>query len=305
MFFLLLIFNLIARVHLYEPITEFTNIAKAKVRVNQINSKTLQNNYVATVDSKKIQPEHEKEEKEKSSENEEELKSADTLIKIEKEMPEKVEKLTAKSGRERSMTSPVLPREKRRVLQIESKPILSTLLKTEVAKIGFKERPFFQEVAEVFEEILEAIEEGKTSLPKREKGGHITNKVRDEKNKLKEQEDKDKEELDKKRKLRHQIVKHQLKEYKEKHVKETKKKEEQVKKSEQEITDKKKEEKRKQMADKLREKAKEFSQKKKGVEEQKKKEKEEKKDAQKDGKKKAFESFNNERVAKLVIERND
>ena len=213
-----------------------------------------------------------------------------------------IKKLGVKSARERSKSTPIVAStEKKRVLQIEIKPILSILLKAEVAKAGFKERPLFQEVAEVLEEILQSAEEGKTTLLKKEKAGHMPNKVKEEKNKLKKQEDKEKEEVDKKRKLRHQIVKQQIEEYKQKGVKENKKKEEEAKKSEQEALENKREEKRKQMIDKLKDKAQEFSHKKKEQEELKKKEEEEKKNHSKDERRKAFESFNNERVAKLVI----
>ena len=251
------------------------------------------------MDSKKLQPESEND-KEKSLINEndiEDIKNINSsLIKNENE------KHGAKSGGERSNLSPILSTlEKKRVLQIEIKPTLSISLKAEVAKVGFKERPLFQEVAEVLEEILSSGEEGKTSLSKKDKAGHMANKIKEDKIKLKEQEDKEKEEIDKKRKLRHQLVKQQIEEYKQKGVKENKKKEEEVKKSEQEALENKKEEKRKQMNDKLKDKAQEFLQKKKEQEEIKKKEQDEKTNNSKDERKKAFESFNSERVAKLVI----
>lgn len=49
----------------------------------------------------------------------------------------------------------------------EIKPTLNVALKLEVAQYPLKERPYVQEVAEVFEEILQAAEKGLEYLPAR------------------------------------------------------------------------------------------------------------------------------------------
>lgn len=51
--------------------------------------------------------------------------------------------------------------------QMEIKPKLGLSLRLQVTKQDLNQRPYFQEVAEVFEEMLQAVEKGLSYLPKR------------------------------------------------------------------------------------------------------------------------------------------
>lgn len=53
-------------------------------------------------------------------------------------------------------------------LEFEVKPKLRLSLKLQVTKHDLKSRPHYQEVAEVFEEILQAHEKGLNTLPPRQ-----------------------------------------------------------------------------------------------------------------------------------------
>mmetsp|Transcript_33174 Transcript_33174/g.30106 ORF Transcript_33174/g.30106 Transcript_33174/m.30106 type:complete len:168 (+) Transcript_33174:3049-3552(+) len=78
---------------------------------------------------------------------------------------------------------------KRRVLNIENKPIPNLTLKKEVAQFPYKDRARAGEVAEVMEEMLCAVVEGKTALPKREPHLGIINKAIEERRKLEQEEE--------------------------------------------------------------------------------------------------------------------
>ena len=48
---------------------------------------------------------------------------------------------------------------------MEIKPKINLALKLQVTKHDLRDRPFYQEVAEVFEEMLQAVEKGSFQLP--------------------------------------------------------------------------------------------------------------------------------------------
>jgi len=265
---------------LYEPMTSFTTITKAKMKVkNPTSSKVLKDNYMSPVDLKK----------DPSAGLQNAKDGGGTL-----------------SARERGEAiannkSPERKQEKKRVLQIENKPILSLTLKTEVAKAPYNERPLFQDVAEVLQEMIEVLEEGKTALPKRIQG-NIVNKALEDKMKLKDIENKEKEDFEKRRKLRAQVVTKQITEQK-KNRGTTKdmKKQEDAKKSEKETEkEKKKEEKRVVLTKELKEQTKVYQEKKKVEKETKKKGEVDKKKEETEAKKKQFEEFNEDKKKKYT-----
>ena len=108
----------------------------------------------------------------------------------------------------------------------EVRPTLKRSMKLEVAKYPFGDRGLVHEVAEVLEEIISSVEQGRINLPSRSKyGPNIEkNRIMREKRYKQDEEKKSNIMLEERRKLRTQIVKKKLNKQKEQY--ELKRKEE-------------------------------------------------------------------------------
>lgn len=73
----------------------------------------------------------------------------------------------------------------KRLLELEVKPKINLALKLQVTKRDLKARPLFQEVAEVFEEMLQATALGLEELPPRlnRAPGQVQNELKNQKHK--------------------------------------------------------------------------------------------------------------------------
>jgi hypothetical protein len=265
--------------HLFEPMASFYSVAKAKMKILNPSSKPLmQNNYMAGTAARSSKIEHEQ-----GNSEQQQQQSARAL-------PPPDDRKGEGSK----------PPEKKRVLNIEQKIPLSLALKQEVAKAPFKERSLFQEVAEVVQEMVECVDEGKTVLTKKEKGV-IINKALEMKQRIKEEELKKQEAFNNRRKLRDQIVKTRInREYSEQQKPfqlrkdKIKEEEKEKKRAEKEKWDKMRAQ-QKAKSEKLHNQAVVIKEDKKKEKEEKKSEEEQKTNEDKDAKKKAFDEFNVEK----------
>jgi len=78
----------------------------------------------------------------------------------------KVEKKTVEPEKKQTAMATMSAADKRREA-LEVKPKINLALKLQVTKQDLKNRPHYQEVAEFFEELLQATEKGLTTLPPR------------------------------------------------------------------------------------------------------------------------------------------
>ena len=110
---------------------------------------------------------------------------------------------------EMDLASPI---PKRRIQIMDNKPPLPLIMKKEIAKQPYKDRPLFQEVSETLDEIIKAIEENKDLAAIKISNTiiKVKNKTVEEKEKQSEQAKKIKQDLELKWKLHKSKVKEQL-----------------------------------------------------------------------------------------------
>ena len=102
----------------------------------------------------------------------------------------------------------------KRKMDMEVKPKINLALKLQVTKQDLKNRPHFQEVAEVFEEMLMAVDKGLNYLPPRlnRAPGQVLNEAKELKAQRKAEEEAIKKEKEDKRNQRNSYVKNVIKE---------------------------------------------------------------------------------------------
>ena len=177
---------------------------------------------------------------------------------------------------------------KRRVLTLDNRPKISLDLKRGVADFPYKDRALAQEVAEVLEDIFQAVDEGRESLDKEKP----KNKLVEAKEKDKEIQAKQEEIAEQKRKQRAQEIKSLIQEPREK-------KDDKTKKGDDAQTKKKDEFWSKHVVE-AKSKAEEYKEKKAEEKARKVEEEKEKKTSEKEDKKSKFKTFNSQKVEEMV-----